>query len=148
MKNILLFPPFYFFSAILLIIALNFLFPQFNNIPFPYNLGGLAVLAFGYHLLSKSSALFTRYETTFQLQEPTAFVQEGFFKYSRNPMYLGALIFLTGLSILTANLVSFIPLLLFFLGINFLCIPPEEALLEQKFGSRYLQYQRQVRRWL
>ena len=103
---------------------------------------------FGLFILMKSSNLFHEKKTTFRLEKPTALVQNDFYKISRNPMYLGALIFIFGESVLMGNRISFICPILFFLFINFLCIPPEEMMMEKTFGRKYAEYKKNIRRWL
>lgn len=34
-----------------------------------------------------------------------------------------------------------------FICIHYLCIPPEEAIMEKTFGAQYTAYKQQVRRW-
>jgi protein-S-isoprenylcysteine O-methyltransferase Ste14 len=55
---------------------------------------------------------------------------------------------LFGVSILTGSLVTFIFPLLFIILTEIFVIPTEEKNLERKFGKRYLEYKKQVRRWL
>lgn len=148
MKNKLSFMPFYFFSIIILTFAFYFLFPGWNIIPFPYNLMGMTAIIFGWHVLSKSSNIFIKNKTTFYLEKPSAFVQTGFYRKSRNPMYLGALILISGHVILMGNAIAFINPVLFFIFINYLCIPPEEIIMEKTFRGEYLLYKQSVRRWL
>jgi protein-S-isoprenylcysteine O-methyltransferase Ste14 len=72
----------------------------------------------------------------------------GPFGFSRNPMYLGMLIWLVGLAILLGSLIAFLfPILLFLLA-NFLLIPTEERRMEHQFGKQYVAYRQRVRRWL
>jgi len=142
------FPPFYFFGAVLLNIAAFLFAPRFNLLPMPYILLGIPVLAGGFHLINKSTDLFNQNKTTFYLEAPSAFVQDGFYRTSRNPMYLGMLIFITGLAVLLGNLTGLIAPLLFFLAVNGCCIPPEEAIMEQTFGKAYFEYTQRVRRWI
>lgn len=148
MKKMISYPPFYFFSIITLNFLCFILFPEFNTIPFPYNLIGIIAAAWGFYLLSRCSNTFHKNKTTFYLEEPTAFVQDGFYKVSRNPMYLGALMIICGQSVFLGNLISLLSPVLFFLCMNCLCIPPEEALMEKTFGSSYVGYKQKVRRWL
>ena len=148
MEKIITFPPFYFFSILILNFVFYFLFPEFNKIPFPYNLIGITAIVCGVHILNRSSNIFHKKETTFRLEKPSAFVQDGFYKISRNPMYLGALILIFGQAVLMGNLISLISPVLFILFINYLCIPPEEFLMEKTFGTAYVEYKQKVRRWL
>ncbi len=147
MKQKITFPPFYFFSAVILNFAFYFMFPKFNIILFPYNLLGVFAIVYGYGLMKNCSNIFQKNHTTFHLERPSAFVQSGFYQKSRNPMYLGFLIMIIGQVILMTNLISFINPLLFFICINYLCIPPEEAIMEKTFGAQYTAYKQQVRRW-
>ncbi|MCG8552456.1 MAG: isoprenylcysteine carboxylmethyltransferase family protein [Desulfobacterales bacterium] len=148
MNRIITFPPFYFFSAILMAPFFILFFPSWTMIRFPSTLIGLPVMGAGLYLLQRSSGIFNERRTTFYLAPPDVFVREDVYRFSRNPMYLGALIFILGLCALTGNLLSFACPVLFFVSINFFCIPPEETLMEQTFGNEYLAYRSQVRRWI
>ncbi len=75
-------------------------------------------------------------------------VISGLYRFSRNPMYLGLLITLAGWALYLGNAAGFICLPIFVALINRMQIIPEEHALTQKFGQSYLNYQRQVRRWL
>ena len=92
--------------------------------------------------------IFNEKGTTFILEKPTKLVKERYFRVSRNPMYLGSLIFIAGISLLLPSFIGFASILLFYLAINFLCIPPEEKLMEKTFGSEYLDYKKNVRKWI
>jgi len=142
------FPPLYFFIAVPLTIAFYFIFPEFNIITWPYHLLGVLLIIGGGFVVNKSSNLFTQKDTTFYLDTPSVFVQSDFYQFSRNPMYVGAVILIFGLAILVGNLLSILVSILFFLAIHFLCIPPEEEMMEKTFGQAYLDYKQKVRRWL
>ena len=75
-------------------------------------------------------------------------VISGLYKISRNPMYLGLLIFLTGWTIWLGNPLNVGLLVLFVAYITYSQIKPEEAVLREKFGSDYDDYCRRVRRWI
>lgn len=147
-KNITNFPPFYFFTILLLNLACVFFLPRFNRIHMPLSLIGFPFLAGGLYLINKSSDLFHKNKTTFYLEKPSAFVQNGFYRKSRNPMYLGMLFFIFGLAVLLGNLAGLAAPLIFFLTINCLCIPPEETLMAKTFGTAYVDYKKRVRRWI
>jgi protein-S-isoprenylcysteine O-methyltransferase Ste14 len=78
----------------------------------------------------------------------TAIVVAGPYTYTRNPMYLSLCTVFTGLSLLCndALMLLFLPLLV--LTLHFGVIKREERYLTAKFGASYLDYQRQVRRWI
>ncbi|MDO9265071.1 MAG: isoprenylcysteine carboxylmethyltransferase family protein [Desulfosalsimonadaceae bacterium] len=72
----------------------------------------------------------------------------GIYKYSRNPMYLGLLLILTGIAVYSGALSNILVLFLFVAFINKYQIIPEEVALQEKFGDSYTHYTRNVRRWL
>ena len=148
MRKLFTFPPFYFFGSIVVCLISPWISPHTKLITFPLNLTGIILLVFGYRLLSQASGIFDQKKTTFYLAEPSALVIEGHFQWSRNPMYLGALILITGLAILMGYAWGFTAPLLFFLAINYVCIPPEERIMEKTFGDDYLAYKKKVRRWI
>jgi protein-S-isoprenylcysteine O-methyltransferase Ste14 len=75
-------------------------------------------------------------------------VASGIYHYTRNPVYLGFVFMLIGLTLSMGTywgIVMAWPLVIF---INNLVIKPEEINLERKFGNQYIDYKSQVRRWL
>lgn len=81
-------------------------------------------------------------------QETSTLVQEGVYRYSRNPMYLAVLIILIGWAIYLSNFLSALFIVVFIAYITRYQIIPEEQLLEKKFGDDFLLYKSRVRRWL
>ncbi len=75
-------------------------------------------------------------------------VTNGIYKYSRNPMYLGMIIMLTGTSFFMGTIVSMIAPILMFLIIDKIFIPYEEEKLFFAFGEPYSLYIKETRRWL
>ncbi len=148
MKRIITFPPMYFFSCIFLVVFSYFVYPHTVIVKLPFNLAGYIPVIIGYCIMNNASDIFHKKKTTFLLEEPSAFVDEGLFRHSRNPMYLGGLILLTGLSLLFGSLTGFIAPIVFFISINFVCIPAEEKLMKKTFGNEYLIYKQKVRRWI
>jgi protein-S-isoprenylcysteine O-methyltransferase Ste14 len=78
----------------------------------------------------------------------SSLVQDGPFRYSRNPGYLSLAMIYTGASILRNALwaILFLPLLV--LVTQRELIEREERYLERTFGEEYLAYKRRVRRWV
>ncbi len=77
----------------------------------------------------------------------TALVQQGLYRFSRNPIFLGMQVMLLGLLLVLPNAIS---LTLCVLGMVLIHIQVrlEEAHLTQLHGEAYRTYQQQVRRWL
>ena len=75
-------------------------------------------------------------------------VTTGIFSVSRNPLYLGAISFLAGLSLMVGlgwMLVLLVPTMI---ACHFILIVPEERYLIAKFGGEYRDYLDTVARWL
>lgn len=142
------FPPFYFFLCILLMILFFFLLPEYNKKYFPFNLFGILLLFFGLILIIRYTIIFNKYNTTLQNKRPSFFIKNGFYKYSRNPMYLGGLFFLLGVGVFLGNIISFIFPVIFFIIMNFISIPLEEEIMLDRFREEYQTYKKKVRRWL
>ena len=111
--------------------------------------GGLLLLA----VMLEGSALwaFVRRRTTIsplQPQRSSQLVASGFYRYSRNPMYLGMLCLLLAWGLWLAQGAAFAGPLLWALWINRLQIVPEERALQARFGPSYTAYCQRVRRWL
>lgn len=72
----------------------------------------------------------------------------GIYRFSRNPMYLGTVIFMVGLALALSSswLLILTPVLAVLL--TKLAIEREEAYLERRFGQAYVNYKARVRRWL
>ncbi len=144
-------PPIIMLLMALLMWLLHFKMPiyQFNN-SFTFYIGILFILL-GITLDVKSLFDFKINKTTISpisLNNATALVIEGFYRISRNPMYLGMLFILLGVASLFASLSCFLLVPLFVFLINHLQIKAEEAVLEEKFSIAYIKYKRKVRRWL
>ena len=80
--------------------------------------------------------------------ESTTLITEGFYKYTRNPMYVGMNSFLLGLLIILNNPLNFIFLVVFFFIVRNMFVIKEEVQMEETFGEEYLTYKGKVRRWL
>jgi len=94
---------------------------------------------------------FIKFKTTVDPLHPNkskTIVQSGVYAFTRNPMYLGMLLVLLGWADFLDSLNAFSGAVFFFLYIDRFQIRPEEAILSANFGEEYLNYLRQVRRWL
>ena len=78
---------------------------------------------------------------------PDRIVEDGPYRYVRNPMYLGHLIFMLGLAV---TFVSWFALILFAARAFWFHrrVLEDEARLQELFGASYLDYQRRVKRWI
>ncbi|WP_234000071.1 methyltransferase family protein [Pseudoalteromonas sp. T1lg76] len=114
-------------------------------------------LGFALALVSTGGAIATLGVLQFRLAQTTVdprypqrsarLVSGGIYKMSRNPMYLGFLLMLSGWALWLANLATIPVLPLFVIYLNRFQIRPEEHFLRQTFGDKYKRYCRRVRRW-
>ena len=148
MKKVISIPPNYFYFCIFFIILVHFVFPYLQIIYVPFNLMAMILIIIGVYLISRSYLLFKKNNTPENFDESRCIVEEGLYKYSRNPMYLGGVIFLIGASFLFGNILSFISPAFFFIVINYMFIPFEEEKMESIFDEKYLDYKKRVRRWI
>lgn len=111
-------------------------------------LGG-ALVALGFSFMMWARILFTsRHTTLFVGRQSLQLVCDGPFRLSRNPMYVGVVVFLVGLALWIGTWPFYMTVLVAFLFLNFLHIPREECMLREVFGERYLAYSKKVGRWL
>jgi protein-S-isoprenylcysteine O-methyltransferase Ste14 len=93
--------------------------------------------------------LFGRHQTGLLPGQATrAIIDEGPFRLSRNPLYVGLLALYLGLALLAP---TFWGLALFPVAVLLIlwgAIRPEERYLRERFGAPYDDYTRRVRRWL
>ena len=75
-------------------------------------------------------------------------VVHGPYKFTRNPMYLGMLLFCIGFAIILSDLWILILTPVCGWLIYYFSIRHEEAYLEEKFGDAYRAYKAGVRRWI
>lgn len=81
-------------------------------------------------------------------EKPTALIDTGAFKISRNPMYLGMALILFGAGFVLGSITSFAGVLLFVAAMEIIFIPQEEKNLQEKFGNKFETYKKKVRRWI
>ena len=88
-------------------------------------------------------------DTTLRIDKPvSSLVQDGPFRYSRNPGYLSLTMLYAGIAILRNALWAILLLPLVVYVIQREVIEREERYLERTFGEEYLAYKRRVRRWV
>jgi protein-S-isoprenylcysteine O-methyltransferase Ste14 len=75
-------------------------------------------------------------------------VTDGLYRYSRNPMYLGFLLALTGWAVHLQNAGAVLLLPAFVAYMTRYQIKPEERALLAKFGPEFARYMSRVRRWI
>ena len=142
-------PPVYLVVALLVMAALHFLVPLGRFIEPPYSYFGVLPLVGGIVMAATASSAFRRAGTpVLPFERSTALVTTGLYRFTRNPMYLGMLLILAGVALLFGSVSTLLPIPVFAWAIQRNFIVGEERFLEEIFGAQYLDYKRQVRRWL
>ena len=112
---------------------------------------GSFMIISGLIIILSAIILFKKYQTTISPLNPsnaTKLITNGIYKFSRNPMYLGLLSVLLGISIIINLVGGFFFILLFILYINLFQIIPEENAMVDLFKDEFLEYKKNVRRWI
>lgn len=92
---------------------------------------------------------FRRHCTTVLPHEtPSAMVQSGIYKRSRNPIYLGDVLILAGLILRFDAVLSLVLLPIFVWLLERRFIIPEEDRLRRTFRADFARYERKTRRWI
>ena len=81
-------------------------------------------------------------------REDAAFVAEGLYRYTRNPMYLGMTAIFLSLTLAFNSAWPLLTLLPTLAVVRYYVIAREEAYLAKRFGATYLDYCARVRRWV
>lgn len=121
--------------------------------PLPYwavarAVGVLLICAGSVPLVDSFAEFFRAGGTPVPVASPPRLVVSGFYRYVRNPIYVGFLIILVGQTLLLGS-----PGLLEYTAVAW-CVGAatvrfyEEPILTRKFGAEYAEYRRAVRAWI
>ncbi len=111
--------------------------------------GGVILIVVGVSLAVLARREFAQYGQPTDPGLPTSkIISTGIFSISRNPLYLGGVFTLAGIS-LALNLPWVLILLLpSIVACHYILIAPEESYLAAKFGEQYRMYTATVHRWI
>ena len=93
---------------------------------------------------------FRRSKTTINPLSPdktSSLVTLGIYRFTRNPMYVGIVLFLLAWTAFLSSWLLLVGPVIFVIYINRFQIAPEEQVMEDKFGDEYRTYKSKVRRW-
>lgn len=144
-------PPVFGLAGVITLVAANWLWPSFSiDFNGQWIVCGLLALA-GLAVAVSAARGFFRAETTVLPNKPeqaSALVTDGVYRFTRNPMYLGLALIVTGVGIGLGTLATPFILAAFIWIINTRQIVPEEHALEKNFDAEFIAYKARVRRWL
>ncbi len=123
-------------------------------LPFPFDVAGQAIgvllIGLGLGLVVNTIALFVRWgHGTLAPWDPTQkLVVRGVYRYIRNPMISAVFCALLGEAMVLRS-IHLLGWFVLFVILNLIYIPlVEEPRLERRFGDDYVQYKRNVPRWI
>jgi len=112
----------------------------------PWAGAALGAAALGW--MAWAALLFAQARTTLQPKgQPLVLVEEGPYRFGRNPMYLGMAGLLLALALGLGVPLLVLAMAIFTVVIDRVQIPYEEQRLQRHFGGWYSDYKAQVRRW-
>lgn len=142
-------PPVFYILATMLgltfdkIFPLSFFFKELGLV------AGIIVFTLGVLVLILGLKIFLGHKQHPSVHASTSQIfQSGIFGYSRNPIYLGMALIMLGAALYFDILWMAIFMVPLILVINKLVIAKEEIYLARKFGEKYLEYKKVVRRWI
>jgi protein-S-isoprenylcysteine O-methyltransferase Ste14 len=128
---------------------ISWLYPLPSILGFVGVVLGWVILLCGIFLILLAGRLFMIKGTTSNpTKEPDKLVTSGIYRVTRNPMYLGAVLILTGFPFVVKSMIGLIFPVVFFIFMDRKIIPDEERLVERIFGHAYLEYKLHTRRWI
>ena len=149
MKDLKIYPPVYLLLALIASYGLHKYAPVFAVVPEMLRYLGILPVIAALWIVGKLARRFSKRETTIMpFEDSSALVTDGYYEYSRNPMYFSMLMLTTGVAWLLGSITAFLPLPLLYAVLRYRFIAMEEARLEATFGEEYLDYKRRVRRWI
>jgi protein-S-isoprenylcysteine O-methyltransferase Ste14 len=141
-------PPVWLLLALAASFALDRWYPVVRLVQAPWKYAGYVPLVFGALMSITAATSFRRAGTpVVPFEHSTTLVTGGWFRVTRNPMYLGLSLILFGVALIDGTLGAFLPLPVFIVILHFRFIRAEERFLEGIFGEQYRAYRTQVRRW-
>ena len=142
-------PPVYLMMTLALMWLVNRYFPIYRAIDTPVAYSGVIPVLFGITMAAISAGMFKKAGTGIEpFDEATSLVTTGFYRFTRNPMYMGMFLMLLGVAVLMGSIGVLLPFALFVLVIRNNFVLGEERFMEAAFGQLYLDYKAGVRRWL
>jgi protein-S-isoprenylcysteine O-methyltransferase Ste14 len=78
---------------------------------------------------------------------PKVLVVQGFYRYTRNPMYLAVILVLLSEALLFRSISLLVYAACVFLGFHFFVVFYEEPHLRSQFGDSYAEYCKRIPRW-
>jgi protein-S-isoprenylcysteine O-methyltransferase Ste14 len=143
-------PPAWTLIYLIIAGAVSWWYPRHAAIDFRVVWLGVVLVASGAAISFWAASLFVREGTELNPTSETnkSLVIRGPFRFTRNPMYLGLVIFTLGIAFWVGAAPMFAVPVLVFATANWAHIPFEEAKMRRQFGIAFDDYVSKVRRWI
>lgn len=142
-------PPAYLLIAVILTVVLHFAFPIMTVIPAPWTLLGIIPVVVGIVINFNADQIFHKADTAVcPFESSSTLVTYGPYRFTRNPMYLGFVLVLIGVSIVMGSLTPYLMAIAFAVLMDRKFIQMEEQKLAVQFGVEWKTYKSHTRRWL
>jgi len=142
-------PPVYLAMTLVLMWLSHRYIPLYQYIAEPAAYSGVILVLLGITVAAISAGMFKQADTGLEpFSEATTLVTGGFFRITRNPMYMGLFLILAGVAVLMGSIGALLPVPVFVLIIRNNFVLGEERFMESVFGQHYLDYKSKVRRWI
>ncbi len=144
-----LLPPVYFVGSLAAMFFFDRVVPGATLVRTPATLSGVLPVVVGFALVVATVDTLRRHGTAVRPSKPpTVLVTAGTFRVSRNPIYLGMIMMLSGAAVLLGSATPFCIVAAFAWWMHTRFVRFEEAVLFGRFGGEYRRYQADVRRWM
>ncbi len=145
-------PPLIAVAAIAIAVILEFLYPlPWFSSPMAdilFAAGWIAIFLAATLIATAARTLSRAHTTLHPRGTPEHMVVAGPYSFTRNPMYLGLTLIVIGIGLTTGITWFLATALVAAFAITKLAIQSEEKTLAGKFGKRYRDYAKKVRRWI
>ena len=147
--GVIAFPPLIFAACLTLGLGLHWLMPVMLSPRLPLQILGGVLLISSASTAIVASFVMRKAGTNVRPDKPaTTIVTAGPFRFTRNPMYLSLCLLNTGIALLVCGLFPLLMTVVLATILQWGVIVREEKYLTTKFGPTYVDYCRNVRRWL
>jgi len=142
-------PPRIAMSLLVLASLTQFLLPASESTLPSLLMAGAALFALGFGIMIRAWWLFQQHETAIcPTATTTTFIVEDIYRLTRNPMYLGMVLMLTGIALLVGSWPYYVVAILYAVILDHVFCRFEERKLLAQYGREYADYAVRVRRWI
>ncbi|MCA1492901.1 methyltransferase family protein [Sinorhizobium alkalisoli] len=144
-------PPLIYGTAVLIALVLTRVYPipvMNGQSWIPWLVGGALILTAIFLDLWAVKALLDRHTAVLPHRCATCLVTSGPFRYTRNPIYLGYTLVMTGAGLMSLNPWFFIMAILAVAATTLFAVRNEERHLLSRFGFEFERYCRHTTRWI